>query len=404
MPAPAANGNPDFPVESPLSGLVPGHPALLVARRFTPMEAANALYSEACSEVPEAIVASLSRQVFDTDLPQPSSGFRRWMARAIFRILKRTTRPELRTEPDGSEVSIFRNRILEQSKHPYAMTLLQPSNGDSSSFVEGGDPMNAPYMMILPEIRQNAATWDKLFLDSVIGKDVQLRLVWETRITHEIASRQLKRGEPVRLKAAAAGTGLSLVLVYDRLIREGYDPEMITATITDRAAANITKSRRLLESLASTRANITQDGNGFGISAHVEDLLQFWTSGDKSLHIVTLVGILEYFHGFTVTTTEESLGHSAAVEEHDATDVLRKIGEVTAECGVLIANTYRTETGARLLEVFGKRFRYRNREHLHALVATAGFLPIGTVGSGHIYDVEAFEKRTTPGNGDSSGE
>jgi hypothetical protein len=387
-----------------LKGQASVRSALLLERRFTPMQAANALYSDGSGAAPEAIVTSLSRQVFDAGLPQPSSRLRRLLAAVTLRILKKTTRTEVRTGQDDKDVISYRNRVLERSNHPYVLTLLRPSDADSATFVEGGDPMNAPYMMLLPEIRQNAAVWDRLLLDSVIGRDVQLRFVWETKITHEMASRRLNQGESVRLKAAAAGTGLSLIVVYDRLIREGHDPRLISATITDRAAANVTKARRLLRTLPTTQNNPAKDGKDFGISAQIEDLFEHRSSGDEEPHIVTLVGILEYFHGFTFTTTEESLGHSAVSGEEDAEMVLRKIGAMTAESGTLIANSYRTETGARLLEVFGKRFRYRNREHLHALVETAGFVPTGIVGSGHIYDVEAFEKRPTSRSDASNGE
>ena len=168
-----------------------GDSSLLLSRRLTPMEAANALYSESSGAVAEAIVASLRQQVFDAELPKPSTGIRRSLAKLVLRILKRTTRAETQTAADGREVLVYRNRILERSNHPYASTLLRPSDMESASFVEGGDAMNAPYMMLSPEIRKNAATWDRIFLDSVLGRDVQLRFVWETRITHEIATRRL---------------------------------------------------------------------------------------------------------------------------------------------------------------------------------------------------------------------
>ena len=184
-----------------------------------------------------------------------------------------------------------------------------------------------------------------------------------------------------------------MILVYDRLIRDGHDPSRISATITDRAAANVAKTQQLLGKLATTRGNIANGAKKVGISAQVEDLFELDTSGDDRPHVVTLVDILEYFHGFTHTTTEEYHGLAAEAEEKNAQDVLRRIGEMTAESGTLIANSYRTEMGARLLEVFGKRIRYRNREHVQALVETAGFVPTGRVGSGIVYDVEAFEKR-----------
>jgi len=83
--------------------------------------------------------------------------------------------------------------------------------------------MNNNYMMIAPEIRMNGGIWDRLFLDSVQGKDVRLRLAWETRATYEAAKQVLDEGQSVRIKGVAAGTGLSLILTYDRLIRNGYN-------------------------------------------------------------------------------------------------------------------------------------------------------------------------------------
>lgn len=376
------------------------------------MDAVNALYADGAGDVAEAIVASLSKQVFDAGPPEPASRIRRRLAGAVIRILKRTTRTRVKTDAEGREVVAYRNPILEWSGHPYALTLLEPSCAESASFVEGGDPMNAPYMMISPEIRQNALAWDRIFLDSVLAKDVQVRFVWETRITYDIAKRRLKKGKPVRLKAAAAGTGLSMILVYDRLVREGHDPGLITATITDRAAANVTKTRRLLGMLSSTRDNLAGAENRSGISARIEDLLHEVPSpvvegsgspGAAELpHVVTLVGILEYFHGFTCSTTEEHLGHPTSGEDADAVDLIRRIAAMTAESGVLIANSYRPVTGARILEVVGKRFRYRNRENLDALVKTAGFAPIDASGAGHIYDVVAFEKQAAPGEAQST--
>ena len=83
---------------------------------------------------------------------------------------------------------------------------------------------------------------------------------------YETARRWLEKEKPVRLKAVAAGTGLSMILVYDRLIQDGYRPELITATITDWEEANIAKSNRLMDKLATTRDRKRNLGTGFGIS------------------------------------------------------------------------------------------------------------------------------------------
>jgi hypothetical protein len=370
-----------------------GDPALLLKHPVTPMEAVNILYSDGACELTEAIAASLSRQVFDAPPPKPAAGFKRLLGFVSFQLLKRTTSTRTETGHDGQQFIAYQNSILERSKHPYAQALLETSDASSASFVEGGDPMNAPYMMISPEIRSTARTWDRLLLDSVQGKDVQLRFTCEAQATLEAAKRRLEEGRAVRLKAAAAGTGLSMILVFDRLIREGYDPAMITMVITDRCATNITKIERLLGKLASTRNHLAQDGKSCGISARTEDLLAPESNSDDPYQVVTLIGILEYFHGHTSTTTEEHLGHPNTNLESCAKELAHAIAATTSEHGTLIANTYRVEVGARILEIFGKKFRYRDRANLHTLVGLAGFVPTHTAGSGHVYDVEVFEKR-----------
>ena len=358
------------------------------------MEAVNILYSEGESKITEAIVASLSQQIFDGAPPRPATTFRRLLAVVSFHILKRTTRAITQSRPDDQEFVTYQNFILERSNHPYAQTLLEPSGANTSSFVEGGEPMNAPYMMISPEIKRTAAVWDRLLLDSVQGKDVQLRFICEAQATLKAAKQCLEQGQTIRLKAAAAGTGLSMILVFDRLIREGYDPALITMTITDHCATNITKIDRLIGKLTTTREHLRLAGKASGISARTEDLLESDSSTEETYQIVTLIGILEYFHGHTSSTTEEHLGHPGTDAGPCAKELVHSIAAMTTETGTLITNTYRVETGARILEIFGKRFCYRNREDLHTLTEIAGFVPTGTAGSGHIYDVEVFEKRT----------
>ena len=273
------------------------------------------------------------------------------------------------------------------------MTLLEPSSAQSASFVEGGDPMNAPYMMISPEITKNAGRWNRILLNSTHGTDVQLRFIWEARATLAAAKRRLDEGLPVQLKAAAAGTGLNLILVFDRLAREGYDTSLITATVTDRCPHNVTKSKRLMSKLATTSVHFNDAGVATGIWAHEEDLLAPSQSTDRSFDVVTLVGILEYFHGHTCGTMEEFQNRPIVGDESEAEELIEKIGLSIAGGGALITNTYRTEIGGRILEIFGKHLRYRNREDLHRLMATADFDPLHNAGSGNVYDVEVFEKR-----------
>ncbi len=362
---------------SPCMSSIPeaGNPALLLEHPVTPMEAVDILYSEDNHELSEAIVASLSQQVFDGPPPKPANGLKRMLGFISFRLLKRTTSTRTKTGQDGQPFIAYQNSILQRSKHPYARALLETSDASSASFVEGGDPMNAPYMMISPEIKSTSRIWDRLLLDSVQGKDVQLRFVCEAKATLEAAKRRLEEGREIRLKAAAAGTGLSMILVFDRLIREGYDPALVTMVITDRSASNITKIERLLAKLTSTRDHLAQKGKPCGISARTEDLLEPESTPDRPYQVVTLIGILEYFHGHTSTTTEEHLGHPSTELKPCAKELAHAIAATTSEHGTLIANTYRVEVGARILEIFGKKFRYRNREDLHTLCGLACFVP-----------------------------
>ena len=254
------------------------------------MEAAIALFEED-DATSTALVESLSRVVFDTPQPAAASGIKRVLARLALRYLTRTT-----SVVDG----VHRNPSLERTKYDYALIMLHSSDEESANLVEGGDPMNAPYMMGLPEIRENATIWDRLFLDSVISLDVRLRFRWETTATYELAKAKLDSGSPVRLKAGAAGTGLSMILAYHRLIKDGYEPERITVHITDRAPENCAKTNKLLAHL----------GYGGNITAYPEDLLEA-PEPEQPYDVLTLVGILEYFIGTTATTTEELQGKPA---------------------------------------------------------------------------------------------
>lgn len=362
-------------------------PAALARNPPAPMEAVARLYGPGDADGARAIVASLSSGVFDAPVPHPSGLVRRGLARLVWRLMQATTRAETRRGADGREVVAFRNRILERSGHPYAATLLEPSRADTQDFVEGGDPMNAIYMMLCPEIRRGAGTWDHIMLDSVQARDVQLRFVWETRICRELAAARLARGEPVRLKAVAAGAGLSMVLVLERLLREGYDPALIAATISDREAANVAKTERLLGKLEATRPLLDSGG----VRTLTEDLLA--PKDDRPNDVVTVMGILEYFPGHTFTTTERHLGQPEPSGPPQAEELVRNVAAMTSPGGSLVTNTFRLIGAVRIMEVFGKKFRYRGRPEMERLLSTAGFLPAGRHHSGSVFDVEVFEKR-----------
>ena len=356
--------------------------------RLTPMEALAALYGEGSEENARSVIASLSRRIFEQPQPQPSNRFRRALAHMVWHLMRTTTRTEKKPGLDGVEVTTYRNRILERSGHPYARTLLEPSRADTHDFVEGGDPMNAVYMMISPELRQNAGLWDNIILDSVQGRDVQCRLVWEAMLTHQAAASRLARGETVRMKAVAAGTGLGMILVLDRLLREGCDPSRLRATITDREESNVEKATRLLGKLERTRP-LLEAGQ---IRVHTEDLLA--PHATEPHEVITVMGILEYFPGHTFTTSEEHLGHPAPEGPPHAEDLVRNISAMTAPGGSLVTNTFRLQSAVRIMEVFGKKFRYRGRPEMQRLLATGGFRPEGRHYAGNVFDVELFRKES----------
>jgi hypothetical protein len=358
------------------------------------MEAVLALYSEGQERLAEAILSSLSRVVFGRPAPRPASLPQRLMARLSYRLLKRTTVRELESGLDGDSIKC-RNRLLERSKHPYAKALLASSSRETEALVEGGDPMNGPYMMIVPEIRQTAVLWDKLFFNSVQGKDVQLRFILETKATYEEAKARLERGGGIRIKALAAGTGLSLILAYDQLIRDGFDAARIVARITDRDPANTAKTNRLLAKLATGRGWRLGEGDQPGIGAEAEDIFHepaLLAERGGKYDLVTAVGILEYLQGSTCETTE--LRHQMEESEEPATalHLVARLCDMTRQDGSLIVNTYRPHSSTRILELFGKRFDYRHVLNMNALLSGTRFsIPI-LVGSGLIYDVKIYRK------------
>ena len=366
--------------------MTPAPTQLLHEAKLTPMDGVTCLYGNGSEDLARALIASLGRRIFESGPPRPSNFFRRRLAAGVFHLMRSTTRNDTRPGPDGHPVVFHRNRILERSGHPYAATMLEPSRADTATFVEGGDPMNALYMMLVPEIRGKAGLWDHIILDSVQARDVQWRFYWETRCAHDLASARLARGEPVRLKAVAAGTGLSMAVVLDRLLREGHDPALISATIADREPANVAKAALLLGKLDSTRP-LLENGR---ICTVTEDLLA--PAESEPYDVVTVMGILEYFPGHTLTTTEQNHGQPAPQGPPHAEDLVRNIAAMTAPGGALVTNTFRLLTAVRIMEVFGKKFRYRGRPEMQRLLASAGFIPAGRHHSANIFDVEIFKR------------
>lgn len=366
-------------------------------RLVSPMEAVGALYSEGREELADAILTSLSAAVFGRAAPRPASLPQRVMARLSYRLLKRTT---VRKVGEGSDVDSMRiqNRLLERSQHPYAKSLLASSSKETEALVEGGDPMNGPYMMIVPEIRATAVLWDKLFFNSVQGKDVQLRFILETKATYTEAKARLDKGVDIRMKALAAGTGLSLILAFDRLILDGYDAGRIFARVTDRDALNTGKTDRLLRKLAIKRGWKLGTGDESGIGAETEDIFHESAIGIGKVSpydLVTAVGILEYLQGSTCETTEQRHEIEEMEEPATALHLVARLCDMTRRDGALIVNTYRPHSSTRILELFGKRFDYRHVLNMNALLSGTQFSVPILVGSGHIYDVKIYKKEAS---------
>ena len=360
-----------------------------------PMDAVTALYSAENRELSVAIMESIGRGIFEGVQVKPAGWMKNALARISHLVLKWTTRSETSTDASGIATTVFSNRLLERSRHPYAKSLLTSSSVDFESLVEGGDSMNGPYMMLSPELRKNSGLWDKLFLDSVQSRDVQTRIIWETLATYEAAKRWLELGEPVRMKAVAAGTGLSLMLAYDKLVTEGFNPELITARITDRDAKSIDKANRLLDTLAGNRDKKSVFNWRSGITAVTEDIFTGEGSAgeaEERYNVVTAIGILEYFQGSSCATTEGRLNSGLRADVVTAYDLVNRLADITTDGASLIVNSYRNHVSTRILELFGKRFDYRSREDLRTLLASVNFRPSQLVGSGNIYDVKVYEK------------
>lgn len=359
------------------------------------MDAVAALYSDGDGALAEAIVESLSRAIFAGGTVPPAGLVQRILARISYRALKWTTRRR-KVGGEAREGGIYSNPILERSRHPYARALLNSSCEETEALVEGGDPMNGPYMMISPEILKMGGFWDRMLLHSVQGRDVQLRFMWETRATYQEARSRLEKGGAIRMKAVAAGTGLSMVLAYDRLIKDGYDPARLTVRIADVDKANAEKTGRLLAKLNSTKSRVTAAETTGGISVGTENLFadepaSAATRADK-YDVVTAVGILEYFQGCTSGSTERSHRLPEVEDATTAHHLAERLDQMTADGGALIVNTYRPHASIRILELFGRRFDYRHIENLSELLAIAHFRSPRLVGSGNIYDLKVYEK------------
>ena len=372
-------------------------PPLPPLPKLRPMDAVAALYSGKDAALTESILSHLSHSVFHgPEVPSPGPA-QLLLSRLSYRLLRATTR----THFSAGGIR-YGNRLLERSGHPYAKALLNSTTEATANLVEGGDPMNGPYLMLAPAIRAQGDRWDHRFFNSVQARDVQVRFILETRATVTAAQSVLASGRAVRLKAVAAGTGLSLIMAYDRLIQEGADPRRITALITDRDPANTGKTKHLLATLPSTRDHRFTCSNNYGIAARTEDVFAKPAAADREddqADILTAIGILEYFEGHTTATTRERLGLSATPGSFTAHHLAARLAAMTLPGSQLILNTYREHSSVRILELFGKRFAYRGREQITALLQPHGFEPSHCAGSANIYDVEVFKKMPIEGIG-----
>ena len=156
--------------------------------------------------------------------------------------------------------------------------------------------------------------------------------------------------------------------------------------------------------LAEFPSHLTLDGlNTRVTAANYREDTRSWdiTLADgghvTSRFLITAIGILEYFQGGSHATTEQRLMLHEPVEAVTAQHLAARLGEMTSHSGHLIVNTYRDHASIRILELFGKRFDFRDRKHVHDLLAPLNFRSFHLAGSGHIYDVEVFEKSVLGG-------
>src|SRR5437868_15323535 len=106
-------------------------------QNLKPMDSVAALYATGHHELSEEIVASLSRVIFSRDDLSPAGWVQRSLARISYQALKWTTKSVEIEDESGSKVTVFRNKLLEQSGHPYARSLLDSSRSDINKLAEG---------------------------------------------------------------------------------------------------------------------------------------------------------------------------------------------------------------------------------------------------------------------------
>lgn len=113
-----------------------------------PMGAVTALYAPDQHELAEAIIASLSRAIFHENEAKPAGKGKLFVGRFSHKLVRWTTRAASSQDESGAKITLFKNRLIERSGHPYAQALLTTSQTETAALVEGGDPMNGPYMML----------------------------------------------------------------------------------------------------------------------------------------------------------------------------------------------------------------------------------------------------------------
>lgn len=246
-------------------------------RSIRPMDAVAALYAEGNAGVASAILSGLSTTIFDG--PEPALAPRDQTAAGLDKL-------------PGPQIHDFPRR--RSVPEPHAGAIRTSGGVCVAGLVQHGNPIfgrgRRSHERALHDAdsrhRKKCHHVIKLFLSSVQGRDVQLRFFWETKATYEQAKSRLEKGRPVHLKALAAGTGLSMILAYDRLVRDG--AKNVVCQITDRDAANTTKPTVCWPRPLVRRGwHLGPDG----ISACTEDIFAE-PHGTPACDVVTTVGIL----------------------------------------------------------------------------------------------------------------
>jgi len=179
------------------------------------------------------------------------------------------------------------------------------------------------------------------------------------------------------LKAVAAGTGLSMILAYDRLIKEGHDPARITVRITDRTRRMSTRRNACWENWLPPGAGPAawKPRAVFPLARKISLPSNRSRAGKAGpgIKVVTAVGILDYLPGFSCETTERSMRLPQPEEEVQAEHLAERLSDMTADDGVLIVQHLPPSRQRPHSGTLRPKIRLPARGDLSELLATAGF-------------------------------